>query len=166
MIFVGMGSNQGGVAGRPAEMLEAALGRMAQRGILVSRQSALYRTDSEPDPSEPKFLNMVVQVNSHLGPSLLLKQLHAVETELGRRRRVQNEPRSIDLDLLDYDGRIHSHTGDKGAPVLPHPRLFQRSFVLRPLNEICPNWRHPVTGKSGYTLLRALARPNSAQRLG
>ena len=162
LIFIGLGSNKPGRAGHPAQMLAAALRTLEKRGVLLRAWSRLYRSEAFPDPSDPKFLNMVVEVETDLSPSLLLGTLHEVEHTLGRRRRRRNEPRSIDLDLLDYCGLVRTKDGLE----LPHPRLQDRAFVMAPLSEIRPNWRHPVSQKTAFMLLEALGGRKIIERVG
>ena len=163
MIYIGLGSNKPGVAGSPLEMLQQAIRLMDRRAIHVRNWSSLYRTDPVPNPADPKFLNMVIEVETVLGAAPLLAELHRIEKALGRRRLLRNEPRSIDLDLLDFKGVVAI---EGRGPRLPHPRLHRRAFVLKPLLEIAPAWRHPVSKGSGFSLLRALDPQNRAQRLG
>jgi 2-amino-4-hydroxy-6-hydroxymethyldihydropteridine diphosphokinase len=85
----------------------------------------------------------VAAVSTGLDAAALLALLHRVETRFGRTRRARNEPRTLDLDLLDYDGLVRSE-----APILPHPRLAERAFVLLPLRDVAPAWRHPVSGRT------------------
>ena len=162
LIFIGLGSNQPGRAGRPIEMLAAAFAALEKRGVLLRAWSGLYRSEAYPDPADPKFLNMVIEVDTDLGPSLLLNTLHEVERHLGRQRRRRNEPRSIDLDLLDYRGLVMSKNGLE----LPHPRLQERAFVLAPLSQIRPNWRHPVSKQTAFMLLEGLGGRKIIERLG
>ncbi len=84
----------------------------------------------------------------------MLKELHAVEAEFGRVRGERNAARLIDLDLLDHRGEIAFEA--PGRATLPHPRLAERAFVLRPLADLAPDWHHPVTGKAVQALLAAL----------
>lgn len=165
MIYVALGSNRPGLAGDPIEMMLSALRLIESGGLArVRNMSSFYRSESWPDPSKPKFLNSVVSVDTNLQPALLMARLHEIEHQLGRRRAEKNAPRSIDLDLVDYRGRV-THPGYFG-PKLPHPRLHQRAFVLAPLLEIRPNWRHPTLNRSGFDLLKDLEPQNGAQRLG
>jgi 2-amino-4-hydroxy-6-hydroxymethyldihydropteridine diphosphokinase len=85
----------------------------------------------------------VAQVTTRLSPATLLDALHSIERRFGRKREKRNAPRTLDLDILDYDGRVEG-----GPPVLPHPRMETRAFVLIPMAEIAPDWRHPISGQS------------------
>jgi 2-amino-4-hydroxy-6-hydroxymethyldihydropteridine diphosphokinase len=117
----------------------------------VLKVSPYYRSPAWPDPSNPPFVNAVALVRTSLGPASLLASLHEVEAEFGRARSRPNAPRTLDLDLIDYAGRV-----EVGPPVLPHPRASERAFVLKPLADVAPNWTHPVTRQSVATLLAAL----------
>ncbi len=124
---------------------------MAAQKIRVAKVSAFYSTPAWPDPSDPAFINAVAAVETNLDPQALLTALHGIEDQFGRVRSRLNGPRTLDLDLLDYEGRVSG-----GWPVLPHPRLSERAFVLVPLGDVAPAWRHPVTGRQLADLLEAL----------
>jgi 2-amino-4-hydroxy-6-hydroxymethyldihydropteridine diphosphokinase len=94
-------------------------------------------------------------------PARLLALLKKVERTVGRTRTFRNGPREIDVDILDIEGLRRRRTD----PILPHPRLTQRRFVLAPLSELAPFWRHPETGATASTLLRALPPRPGARRL-
>ncbi len=151
MILIAFGSNLPSRAGPPAATLRAALAAIESTGIEAVRVSRLYRTEAWPNPGDPAFVNAVAQVITALPPRALLKTLHAIERSFGRVRTISNAPRTLDLDILDYEGCIES-----GPPTLPHPRLDRRSFVLVPLAEIAPEWRHPVCGLAAEDLLAKL----------
>jgi len=157
--FVALGSNVAGRFASPAEAVEAAMATIQCTEIIQVSRSRLYRSAAWPDPADPEFINAMISVETSLAPDALLARLHAVEAEFGRVRRQVNAPRTLDLDIVDYAGRI-SASGE--SPILPHPRLADRAFVLLPLAEIAPDWRHPVTGKAIGDLIRALPDPQAA----
>lgn len=139
MILVALGANLPSHLGAPAETLTAALQAFPAHKIRVLKISSFYQTPAWPDPSDPPFVNAVAAVETVLDPAACLAALHAIEAQFGRERSRPNAPRTLDLDLLDYGGHILS-----GPPVLPHPRLCTRAFVLVPLAEIAPDWLHPL----------------------
>ncbi len=125
-----------------------------------------WRSPAWPLGSGPEFLNTVALIETDLGPLETLKTLLRIEKKFGRVRQNdnQNAPRTLDLDLLDWHGRCLT---DEGLS-LPHPRLHQRAFVLGPLAEVLPDWRHPASGISVQDLLAACdpsqaARPSGEQ---
>jgi 2-amino-4-hydroxy-6-hydroxymethyldihydropteridine diphosphokinase len=151
MILIALGANIASQAGNPAQTLAAALDALAQKDVSIELVSQFYRTPAWPDPADPPFVNAVCRAVTALPPAALLKCLHGIEAAFGRIRSRPNVPRSLDLDLLDYDGLIQD-----GPPVLPHPRLGGRAFVLVPLNDVAPDWRHPVSGRTAAELLAAI----------
>jgi 2-amino-4-hydroxy-6-hydroxymethyldihydropteridine diphosphokinase len=151
MILIGLGGNLPSRHGSAAETLAAALAALEGEGIRVAARSRWYETAPIPPSDQPWFVNGVAAVATALPPGELLDRLHAVEAAFGRERSVPNAARTIDLDLLDYDGRIVG-----GWPVLPHPRLHERAFVLRPLVDVAPGWRHPRSGRTAEELLAAI----------
>lgn len=162
MILVGLGSSLP-FCGRPphetAERAIAAIGRLAK----LCARSRLYRSPAWPDPADPEFVNAVIAIETGLSPEALLAALHAIEAGFGRRRGRRNGPRTLDLDLLDYDGRVAAENRPGGL-ILPHPGLEKRDFVLLPLAEIAPDWRHPVSG-DGLPALLARLESRSAEPL-
>lgn len=149
MIYVALGANMPSPAGPPAETLRQALAAMPRHRIDVVAVSPFYRSPAWPNPADPPYVNAVAEVRTWLGPSELLKALLAIEKAFGRVRKARNEPRTLDLDLLDYGGLV----SDVEQLMLPHPRMHERAFVLRPLADIAPGWRHPDTGETIAVLL-------------
>lgn len=151
MILVGLGANLPSVEGPPRQTLELALARLAARGIGIVAQSRWYETAPVPVSDQPWYVNAVARVETALAPAALLACLHEIERGFGRVRTVVNAPRAIDLDLLAYDDRVEA-----GPPVLPHPRLQDRAFVLLPLRDVAPGWIDPRSGVALETLLERL----------
>ena len=160
MILIALGANLPGPAGSPADALRAALARLEERGVKIHSVSSFYETPAWPDPEQPAYINAVAAVETTLQPVELLTLLHGVETAFGRLRSAPNATRTLDIDLLDYEGRILTE-----GITLPHPRIRERSFVLVPLVQIAPDWRHPVTGERAADLLAALADRDCPRRL-
>jgi len=124
--------------------------------LRLIRLSSFYRTEPVGGPDQPDFENAVAEVTWRGAPRALLTAVKTIEKDLGRVDRGPNAPREIDVDILDFGGRVRRAPD----PVLPHPRMDSRRFVLAPLAEIAPEWRHPVTGKTARDLLKDLpARP-------
>jgi len=155
MILVALGANLPGPWGRPRQGLEAALGQFPSYGLRVEAVSPFYRTPAVTPYDQPDFVNAVVRISTALSPSELLKQLHRIEAAFGRVRSQRWEERTLDLDLIDYNGLIQQETAGNG-PVLPHPRAAERAFVLGPLADVAPEWRHPRLSASVSELLAAL----------
>lgn len=150
MIYVALGANMASPAGPPAVTLARALELMPKHRIEVAAVSPFYRTPAWPDASDPPFVNAVAEVQTQLLPGELLKALLTIEKAFGRVRKKPNEPRTLDLDLIDYGGLV----SDTEQLSLPHPRMHERAFVLRPLADVAPGWRHPDTGEAISDLLR------------
>ena len=160
-ILVGLGANLPSPAhGRPRDTLLAALVQMERRGLRLGGRSRWYESAPVPESDQPWFVNGVVEIFTALDPAALLELLHAVERDFGRFRGEPNAPRTLDLDLIAYGDMVR----DRAPPILPHPRMAARAFVLLPLREVAPDWRHPVTGRSVEEMIRALP-PNQAIRL-
>jgi 2-amino-4-hydroxy-6-hydroxymethyldihydropteridine diphosphokinase len=162
VILLALGANIPSIAGEPDITLRFALTAMLAQKIRVAMVSAFYTTPAWPNPSDPAFVNAVAAVETSLDPQSLLLALHGIEAQFGRRRERSNAPRTLDLDLLDYGGRV-----EESWPLLPHPRICERAFVLVPLADVAPDWRHPVTKQPLSDLLAALPQSERAaiQRL-
>ena len=160
MIVIALGANLPSQSGEPRETLLSALDTLTAFGIRIFALSPFYASEAWPDPNDPPFVNAVALVDTELAPHDLLAKLHDVETSFGRRRSTKNAPRPLDLDLIDYDGRV-----EKGPPVLPHPRMRSRAFVLVPLADVAPGWRHPISGETVEVLIAALNGANRVKRL-
>lgn len=162
-IFIALGANLPSAAyGAPRATLEAAQALLARDGIHVLKRSSWWRSGPQPASDQPDFINGMIEVATDLPPAELLAALHRIESACGRQREVRWEARVLDLDLIDYRGEV-TPEGQAG-PMLPHPRLADRLFVLLPLQEIAPGWRHPVSGAGLPALIRA-AQPLRINKL-
>jgi 2-amino-4-hydroxy-6-hydroxymethyldihydropteridine diphosphokinase len=164
MILIGLGANLSSRVGAPKATLAAALEAMPEQGIRVVARSRLWSSPAWPPSDQPPFVNAVARVASDLGPAELLARLHAVEHAFGRQRGERWAARTLDLDLLCHDGQVVIPARD-GDLALPHPRLAARAFVLMPLRDVAPDWRHPVDGRTIDQLIAALPPDQSAAPL-
>jgi 2-amino-4-hydroxy-6-hydroxymethyldihydropteridine diphosphokinase len=162
MILVAIGSNLAapGLAS-PRDTAAAALAALPLFGVEPLQPSHWYLSEPVPVSDQPWFVNGVASIATALSPAALLASLLALEDRFGRTRGERNAARTLDLDLLDYDGRVC----DTAALILPHPRLHQRRFVLAPLCEIAPHWRHARLNLNAAELLARLPAGQPLHRL-
>ena len=161
MIVIGLGANLSDPRyGGPQDACEAALDALRAAGVAVLRRSRWYRSAPVPASDQPWFVNAVAEVVTDLSAAELLDLLHRIEREMGRERRARDEARVIDLDLLVFGETV---SGPCETPILPHPRLAERAFVVLPLAELAPEWRHPRTGRSLTEIIRALPANQRAE---
>jgi 2-amino-4-hydroxy-6-hydroxymethyldihydropteridine diphosphokinase len=159
MIVIALGANLPSKSGPPIETMNAALVRLRRHGIKTLLRSSFYLADAVPAGSGPRYHNAAAIVDAPFGPAALMQTLQSTEIWFGRRRLTRNEPRLLDLDLIDFHGLQMGWdveimaSGAVSGLVLPHPRAHLRGFVLRPIKEIAPGWKHPVFGKSAFELL-------------
>lgn len=147
--YLGLGSN---VGDRLAQ-LRTSVRELESRDIRILRVSRVYETAPVGVAAQRDFLNAVVCVETSLGPEDLLLAMEEVERSLGRTDKGAGRPRSIDMDLLFYDGEVVNRSG----LVVPHPGIPSRRFVLAPMVDIAPTYRHPTLHKTMNRLLRDLA---------
>lgn len=162
MILIGLGANLTGQGGAPPRATLAwALGRLnALPDMRFRAVSRFWDSAPVPPSGQPRYVNAVAAFTGTAAPGALLARLHMIEAEAGRVRGERDAARVLDLDLLDLDGMVR-----EAAPVLPHPRLAGRGFVLHPLAEVAPGWRHPVTGATVEALIAALPEGEDCRRL-
>jgi len=152
-IYIGVGSN---IGNRFQHIHNAAveLSKLPQTRLMDS--APVYETDPVGGPPQDKFLNTVWQIDSELTPRELMQSLIKIEKKLGRVRGVKNGPRVIDLDILFYGGQYVQEEDLQ----IPHPRLQDREFILKPLADLNEDWEHPVLKKTIRTLLRERLETN------
>ncbi len=164
MIVIGLGANLSDPRyGGPQDACEVALDALHTAGVAVLRRSRWYRSAPVPASDQPWFVNAVAEVVTGLSAAELLDLLHRIEREMGRERRARDEARVIDLDLLVFGEAVSSPCE---TPILPHPRLAERAFVVLPLAELAPDWRHPGTGQRLAEMIRALPADQRAEPIG
>jgi 2-amino-4-hydroxy-6-hydroxymethyldihydropteridine diphosphokinase len=178
LAFIGMGGNLTSTFGDPLETILASLVPIAKNlGRIVSISRA-FRSPAHPKGAGPDFVNAVAAISTALDPAQFLAGLHAIEAGAGRLREKRWGTRTLDLDLLALGDALLPDAATqaawralppdrqgKEAPgdlILPHPRLQDRAFVLIPLADICPHWRHPATGMNLRSMAAALSEDDKA----
>ncbi|MGD9867030.1 MAG: 2-amino-4-hydroxy-6-hydroxymethyldihydropteridine diphosphokinase [Hyphomicrobiales bacterium] len=174
MIVLALGSNRAGKWGPPGRMLARGLVELERQGIEIIKVSSLYETAGVVASGRPGiFANAVAIVRTGCPPDALIARLKRLERDAGRRSARPSGPRPLDLDILDYHGLVRGNPDviypaarRSGMPlVLPHPRLHERPFVLAPLAEIAPAWRHPLTRETALEMWRNIRRERQGRVL-
>ena len=160
-VIVAVGGNLAGGFTSCEALLEAALARLPEAGLPVLARSRWWRSAAWPDPEAPEYRNGVVLVEARGDAHSVLAALFAVEQGLGRTRGPRNAARTLDLDLIAHGRQV---IGDPDL-ILPHPRAHQRLFVMGPLAEIAPDWRHPLSGETAVDLAKAASVGRDARPL-
>jgi 2-amino-4-hydroxy-6-hydroxymethyldihydropteridine diphosphokinase len=164
-ILIALGANCSGPWGTPQETLEHALAALEQERVAVLALSPHYETVAIGQPHQHPYVNAVARVATAKPPAALLRVLKQIERRAGRRGGRPWGNRTLDLDIVDYKGLVQNWRFDRHRPprggrrplVLPHPLIQDRPFVLRPLLDVAPGWRHPALGLSGRTLWEQVA---------
>ena len=175
-VILALGANIDGVAeGRatgPVKTLGLAVAALETAGVEITEVSSVYRSPAVGPGYQPAFYNAVLSGQTSMGPDRLLRLLKKLERDAGRRGGLYWGPRPLDVDIIDYGGRVRnwqpagSRAGRKryGAEKLsplayPHKRAHLRAFVLKPLAEILPRWRHPILQMSAARLMALNCSP-------
>ena len=161
MIFLGIGSNLSSSFGDRFKNIDLAISFLEAYKINIIKKSSFYETFSYPNKSNPKFINNVIAVETKLPPVDLMSVLIFVEEKLERKRSKKNDPRTCDLDIIDYNYQIMNFKYRDLELTLPHKEMTNRNFVLYPLREIYPNWTHPLTKKNINVLIKDLKTSNN-----
>ncbi|MGH6866767.1 MAG: 2-amino-4-hydroxy-6-hydroxymethyldihydropteridine diphosphokinase [Methyloceanibacter sp.] len=164
-VLVGFGANHPGPWGTPTQTITHAMSEL-ERVARVEEVSAFYATAAVGRARQPVYVNAVALIDTRLPPEAFLRVLKDIERCAGRRGGRPWGQRTLDIDIIDYKGLVkrwrdgESRFARPGARplVLPHPLMHERPFVLRPLLDIAPNWRHPVLGRSAQQLWRQVAK--------
>ena len=154
MILIAIGANLPGTSGEPPlESCRRAVAELAALpGLTLRAVSRWYRSAPVPPSDQPDYVNGVAAFEGAVEPGWLLARVHEIEAGEGRVRTVANAARTLDLDIVAMGDLVRAAPD----PVLPHPRADQRAFVLAPLADVAPEWRHPVSGRGVAALIAAL----------
>jgi len=151
IVYLSIGSN----LGNRNKNINSAKFKLQSNNIIISKCSSNYESLSWPNPKFPKFINIVLKIKTFFNERELLLICNKIENELGRIRSKKNEPRTCDIDIIDYNRKVCKILG-KNSLNLPHPEISNRNFVLLPLYEISKNWKHPQTHISILKLINRL----------
>ena len=154
MIHLNLGSNLISKYGSRFDNISIAIKLIIESKIKIKKISNFYETPSYPNRNFPKFLNIGIAVNFNEDPLDLLKTLHLIEKKIGRKHGIKNDPRVIDIDIIDFNGKIKNSKNIR----LPHPLSHARNFVLYPILEIDPKWSHPIFKKNVRFLINKLSQ--------
>ena len=157
MIFLGLGSNLSSKFGDRFTNINLAITFLEEYGIKVIKKSSFYETPSYPNKENPKFINIVILVETTLPPADLMSVLIFIEEKLCRKRDKKNDPRTCDIDIVDYNSQILNLRYNNLNVTVPHKELTSRNFILFPLQEISPTWKHPETKEIITVLLQKLS---------
>ena len=157
MIFLGLGSNLTSKYGDRFTNINLAISFLEEYGIKVIKKSSFYETPSYPNKENPKFINAVILVETILSPTDLMSVLLFIEEKLERKRTKKNDPRTCDIDIIDYNSQILNLKYNNLDITAPHKELTSRNFILFPLQEISPTWKHPKTKEIISVLLQKLS---------
>ena len=153
MILLNIGSNLDSIKGDRLFNLKKTLELIRLENIKIIKISSIYETPSYPNENYPKFLNIGLEVKCNYSPKNLIIKLNKIEKKLQRTRGVKNQPRTCDIDLIDFNGEILNSK----ELIIPHPKAHLRNFVLFPINEISPSWIHPILNKKIDFLIKKLS---------
>ena len=161
MIYLGIGSNLHSSFGNKFDNINLSISLLKKNNIEILKKSSFYESLAFPNKNDPKFINIVVQVKTLLDPKDLMITLLKIEEVLERKRLKKNEPRTCDIDIIDYKRKIVNLEFNNQLLQIPHSSMTQRNFVLFPLKEVCPNWSHPLSNISIDSLITNLKNKNN-----
>jgi len=157
MILLGIGSNLNSKYGDRFKNIELSLLALHKYGLRITKKSSYFESFSYPNKNDPKFINIVVQIESNILVEKLASTIIQIEESLQRKRNKKNDPRTCDIDILDFNDQIINFKFNEFEFIVPHQRLIHRNFVLYPLKEIIPKWIHPKTKDSIDVLIEKLS---------
>ena len=156
-IFISIGSNLRGHMNNSKNIMDTVFFNLSSEGLRVRYASKIYISKPMPSGLGPLFYNRVVSIKTNLNPIEIMNILKRIEKTYSRRSKLRNSPRVLDLDILDYKGKI-INKGD--ILQIPHPRMNKRDFILKPLHDLSPYWTDPTNGKTIKSLIYKCKRSN------
>jgi len=153
MILLNVGSNLVSANGDRLFNIKKTIELIKLENIKIIKMSSIFETPSYPNQQNPKFLNIGLQIKCNYSPEYLIKIFNIIEKKLQRTRGIKNQPRTCDIDLIDYEGKILNSK----KLTIPHPKAHLRNFVLFPIKEISPTWIHPILNKRIDFLIKKLS---------
>ena len=156
MIILALGSNLPSSYGDRFYNIDLAVSYLEHYGIQILKKSSYYETDSFPNKKDPKFINIVISAKTVLSPEDLASVLIFIEEKLERKRSKKNEPRTCEIDIVDYEKRVLDFVYNDLKFTVPHDKINERNFVLIPLKEIEPDWKHPKNDENIDSLIQKL----------
>ena len=154
MIHLNIGSNLNSLHGSRFDNISIAIDLLINAKIKIKKISNFYETPSYPNQNFPKFLNVGIIIDYNSSYLDLLNIVKKIEKKLGRIKRLKNDPRIIDIDIIDFKSEIKN----TDRLILPHPKCHERNFVLYPILQIDPNWSHPILKKNALFLINKLSQ--------
>jgi 2-amino-4-hydroxy-6-hydroxymethyldihydropteridine diphosphokinase len=158
MILLGLGSNLSSSFGDRFQNIDLAVSALEGYGIQLKKKSSYYESLSYPNKKNPKFINIVIEIETHLPPEDLASVLIFIEEYLERKRKKKNDPRTCDIDIIDYNSKTIDFKYKDLDFTVPHAKLIYRNFILYPLQEILPDWKHPKTKELISVLIENLPK--------
>jgi len=156
MIILSLGSNLPSTFGDRFDNLKFAMSMLNDYGIKIEKKSSFYESPSYPNKEQPKFINIIIVVNTKLPVVDLMSVLIFIEEKLERKRNKKNDPRTCDIDIIDYNKQVLNFKYKHFDLIVPHKAIASRNFVLFPLKEILPTWKHPKTKEIISSLIEKL----------
>ena len=154
MIHLNIGSNLNSIHGSRFDNISISIQLLIEANLKIKKISKFYETPSYPNQKLPKFLNVGITINENLNLLKLNKEINFIQKKIGKIKKKKNDPRVIDIDIIDFNGLIR----DSKDLILPHPRAHLRNFVLYPILEIDPKWSHPILKKNAQFLINNLSQ--------
>lgn len=161
-VIIAVGGNKGMAISHCEQWFDTIVNSLNKYDIFIEKTSRLWRSNAWPNRSDPDFVNAIIIARAYCTAHKLLEDVLSLEHHYGRVRHLPNEPRPLDLDLIDFNGQIIT----EDSLILPHPRAHERGFVMGPLCDVWPDWVHPVLQKTAQDLWSSVSIGADASPLG